>query len=1259
MAVEPTASDSVWGAHAAPSERRASAWIASVRQGDSAAADLLGGMQRDPESFEFTRRLIELVAGTQDAFASAMGLREMAQEVPAAMPTRDRLAVRAGGVASLGLPWAVMPVARRWLRDRLSHLVLAAKLPVGATPGRLSALTEALRRHTEAGVVPVVLSLGDEVHGAAGAEAEATRLAALAQHPAITHLVVDPARIAPGGSDWSADTDVTRAATALRPILAAAAEHGTTLHLEPGSVRWARLIPDLLVRALADVAFDRVRIGTRILAELPESREIYDRVSRWAQRRVADGGAPVEVVIGVAGVAGAERIASIRSGLPIPVIEDRTAVTAQLLRLIDLALHPGRAAVLRPVIATEDVRVLAATAELAAARELGELVSVQLRSGVAPGLDRVLTDDLGEVRIALPVISPQDFGGAVDTLIRVAAEAADPDSAVSRLEAMLAEPAGVGAADGPDTADAPDTADEPDTADNPDTATAEDAERALFASALAAAEEDPPASHRTQRRAREWDPSERDSALFYRAPDEPARFETGGLTAAVLGLSRGSTGELRLGALAAPRAIPAVSDSGFAAEPDTDASVPENREWARDVLARAARQAEERDIANETVALSPADLDAAAVAQVARTAGEQWAAQPHRIRAVRLRRGALAVVAARDRLLQVLAVDTGAPVSELDAEVNDIVDAGRYCGQLAEGLAAVRGATFVPDRLVMVVADAETSLAVQAESVLAGLAAGSGVLWVVPQRLHRSATVLLEEWEVGGITPGAVRLETVFAGRTLGALAADENIDRAVVLGDRAEARELARRRPDLRIEGRFRVRGSVLVTPSADVASAISDIVRSAFRAAGAHSRAIDAVVLVGSAARSRRVREGLADAVRALRAGDTSRPGDADVLAFDIGPLQGAPGEAALRALTELRRGEEWLVQPRQLDDEGRIWSPGVRIGVAASSPFWADARTVPVIGILQAHTLTEGIGLQNAAESGAVAGLFATDADEVLTWLERVEAASLSINRATTDARIERQPGGGWNDAVMGLPTLSGGPNWLLALGSWRPREGTRSDTLHLRGLDPEVQRLIETAQSQLGYEEFDAVRRAALSDALVWRTSFGVVRDTVGLGIERNVMRYWPVATHVRLAEREPVAALLRVLAAALLVRAPVSVSTGEVLPVEVSAFLSSQGIEVSLERDADWMERLAVAGPVGADGVTAERVRLIGGDRVRVAEWMGGLDREALWAEPVTMAGPVELLTLLREQSVSARAHRHGFAVEVPGLDELLGDSPAS
>ena len=37
----------------------------------------------------------------------------------------------------------------------------------------------------------------------------------------------------------------------------------------------------------------------------------------------------------------------------------------------------------------------------------------------------------------------------------------------------------------------------------------------------------------------------------------------------------------------------------------------------------------------------------------------------------------------------------------------------------------------------------------------------------------------------------------------------------------------------------------------------------------------------------------------------------------------LQETPDAAGRRALTELARGEEWLVEPRQLDGSGRLWS------------------------------------------------------------------------------------------------------------------------------------------------------------------------------------------------------------------------------------------------------------------------------------------------------------------------------------------------
>lgn len=1221
--------------------------------------DLLTGVRHDAEGFAFTRRLLESVAAAADPFAAALGLRAVSRQLPPSLPTRDRVAVRAGGLASLGLPWAVLPVARRWLRDRLAHLVLSVRTPADAArDGQLSELREALGAQEQRGFATVLLSAGEAVLGPAGVEAEIARLTGLAAEPRVSHVAVDPVRLAPG-SDWSFDDDIQRAALALRPVLEAARDHDTVLVLAPGDYRGARLAPEILTRALADSAFDEVRTGVQLLAELPESRDIAERLLRWADQRVAEGGAPLELAVAFGGISAHEGIASVLSGLPVPTIDDRAQQSAQWLRLAELVLRAaepreGEPLSVLPVFASEDPHLLAAALEFAADRGLADHVAVQLRAGTVTPLAEALADAGGDasggaqLRLLLPITPPREFPGAIEFVLALAAEAADPESTLARTAELLEVARAEGAADSGDSARLAELL---------------VGARERFREAVRLQADPFPRSHRVQRRAREWDPSERDQALFYRPPADPERFDTGGLTAAVLGLSRDETGELVVEASGPPLAVPAVSASGFAAEPDTDAAVPENRAWARGLLDGAAESrdrsvdAEESD-AGDTRAgeIDAEQTDAGALIDAALAAAEAWRQPRAAERAIRLRRLALGVAAARDRFFSVLAAESGSPIPIIDAEVNDAVDAARYLGQLAEGLGAVRGAEFRPDRLALIVADAGVPLGERAEAVLAALAAGSAVILASHPTVARSSETLVEEWRAAGLPEALVGLITG-EGDSIEALAADPRVDRALVLGARDTARGLIRRRPDLRVDGRFRERGTVLITPTADPSAAAQGAVRSAFSVGARDARSARAVIVLGSAARARRLREQLADAVRAIRVGDTARAGEADPLSFELGPLPQAPGEAGLRALTELDLGEEWLVEPERLDDEGLLWRPGVRAGLRRDSRFWRDAAGMPVIGLITARTLDEALELQHELGGGGVAGLYSGAAAELLPWLERTRAASLTVGRPTGPGRIERLPGGGWGEAGMGVQPLAGGPNRLVTLGSWELREGTPSSTLHLRGLDPEVQVLIEAAQAVLDYESFDRVRRAALSDALSWRTALGRVHDEIGLGVERNLLRRWPVAVQLRLAEGGAVAGLIRALAAALLVRAPVTVSTGEVLPKQVSEFLASQGIAVSLERDDAWLERLAVGGAdgEGAGSLPVSRVRLIDGDAVRAAEWLGGQDRVAVWAEPVTMAGPVELLTFLREQSISVSAHRYGLISPPSGLEEWIAE----
>lgn len=1246
----------------APAEARVDGWLAHVAAGahrpegaerQGGGAPMLEGVRRDASGFAFTRDVLEAVVSLSDPFAAAMSLRDASRVVPQSLPVTDRLAVQVGGVASLGLPWAVLPVARRWLRDRLAPLALAAKLPDGTDGAPLAKrLRETLAAHADAGVVTVLALRGDAVLGPAGVDAEVARLSALARRPEVTDLAVDPARLVAGGSDWSADRDVQLAALALRPALAAAAAHGTAIHLEPRDYRRALDTTEVLVRALADAAFDDVDAGVTLPAELPESRTAAERLIRVSKARVRSGGAPLTVTVALTGLAGREQIASLLSGFPVPTLVGRGAQEAQWIRLVDLLLGAAAKGAVRVVAATENPHLAAAALELADRHGASGALEFQVRAGLAPALVDAWVAEGRRVRVRLPLMPSNELTGALDEVLTLVAEAADPESTLTRLAEVIE-----GARDPADPLEEGRDGAHPARARGAAELTAE---RAGFGEALAVAYDPFPSSHRTQQRDREWDPSERDSALFYRSPEETQRVDTGGLTAAVLGLTRDDTGQLSVEVAGPARPVPVISASGFANEPDTDATVATNREWARRVLARASG-----DRAAGGAAPSPAaathlgDLVGQAVA-----VAEPWAALRPTDRATRVRRLALGTVAARDRLLAALAAESGGPARVLDREVSGAVDAVRYLGQLAAGLGAIRGAEFVADRAALVVVGPGIPLDERAEALAAVVATGAAALCVVHAGVERSTRALVEEWEASGLPDGLITVLRE-GGTDAPDIAADPRTDRALVLGHREAAEALVRRRPDLRVSGNFRALGSTLIAPSAEVSSAVRDAVESAFGAGHASAQTANVLVLLGSAARSKRLRAQLADAVRALRVGDSASPGDQDPLIFDVGPLPEPVGEAGRRALTELQPGEAWLVEPEQLDEAGRLWQPGVRLGVKPDSPFWEDAVGVPVLGVVTARSLDEAIAVQSRLGGGGVAALHATDAAEILPWLERVSAASLVVGRATTGAWVERHPVGGWGRAEMGGSPLAGGPNRLVTLGSWRLREGTRSQTLHLRGLEPEVQALIETAQASLAYEQFDLVRRAALSDALAWRTALGGLRDSIGLGIERNVVRRWPVPTHVRLAEGGDLADLLRVLAAALLVAAPVTVSTGSVLPPEVRELLATQGVPVLLERDEAWLERIAVHGPggtggeVGADAEPVSRVRLIGGDRTRAAEWMGGLARVTLWADPVTMAGPVELLAFVREQSISVTAHRHGLAAPVAGVDQWIAELDAA
>jgi len=337
---------------------------------------------------------------------------------------------------------------------------------------------------------------------------------------------------------------------------------------------------------------------------------------------------------------------------------------------------------------------------------------------------------------------------------------------------------------------------------------------------------------------------------------------------------------------------------------------------------------------------------------------------------------------------------------------------------------------------------------------------------------------------------------------------------------------------------------------------------------------------------------------------------------------------------------------VQPRQLDDSNRLWSPGVRDGVAPGSEFHLTEYFGPVLGIMEAATLGEAFELQNAVAYGLTGGIHSLDPEEVSAWLDHVQAGNLYVNRPITGAIVRRQPFGGWKRSSVGPGTKAGGPNTLYALGSWQPVPAPESGELHLAGVNARVTAVVEASQPALDYVEFETVRRGVLSDAAAWEQEFSVARDVSDLGVERNVFRYRPAATTIRLAEGGSLAEFVRVLAAGVLAGASLTLSSAVpvpagLLPLIEAADLGGElllGIQsVTIESDAAFAARARAELP--------SRVRLVSGPESHaaadLAEALGGSPDVAIWSGPVTSAGRIELLPFLHEQAVSITAHRFG------------------
>ena len=1144
-----------------------------------AAAARLAGLLKDPDGLHFAIGFVDRVARPEDLRVAARDLEELSERIPKFLPAPLRGLIALGGGFARFLPNPIIPIARRVLRGMVGHLI------VDATPEKLGATLAKLRENGDRLNINL---LGEAVLGDAEADKRLAGIHALVARDDVDYVSVKVSSIVSQLSMWAFDETVDRVVERLVPLYEEAARSGTFLNLDMEEFRDLDLTIAVFEKLLDRPSLHGFEAGIVLQAYLPEAVPALERLTAWAQRRRAAGGAGIKVRVVKGANLAMERVDAAVHGWPVAVLPSKQASDANYKRVLELALRPDRVDAVRIGVAGHNLFDIAWAHLLATSRGVAGAVEFEMLLGMAPDQAESVRRSVGSLLLYTPVVHPEDFESAISYLIRRLEENASTENFLSGAFELAASHQMFAR------------------------------EEARFRASLAdlVAHPGAPAPHRVQNRLSGADASR----------------------------------ELPLGATAASLGV----RENFDNEPDTDPALPANRQWGRAILERSRATVLGAAAVAAAAIATPGEIER--VVADARAAASAWASRSVDERAAVLHSAGRMLAARRADLLEIMAAEAGKTLAEGDPEISEAIDFAHYYAESARELERVEGARFSPVRLTLVVPPWNFPVAIPAGGVLGALAAGSAVIIKPAPQVRRCAAVMVQALWDAGVPRSVLRFVDVPENELGQQLVSHPAVDRVVLTGAFETAALFRSWRPDLPLLAETSGKNAIVVTPSADYDLAAADLARSAFGHAGQKCSAASLGILVGSVADSPAFRRQLVDAVSTMRVGWAGEPTTV------VGPLIEPAAGKLLRGLRDLSRGESWLIEPRQLDEEGRLWSPGVRLDVAPGSEIHTTEYFGPVLGLMRAADLDEALALQNATPYGLTAGLHSLDADEVSYWAEHVEAGNLYVNRGITGAIVRRQPFGGWKRSSVGGSTKAGGPSYVFGFGSWEPVERSAKQNLSLRGLSVPVRRVLEAAQPGLDFAGFDAARAGALSDERAWVDEFGVARDVSDIGLERNVLRYRvptePVV--VRLVSGGSSGSLVRVLLAAVRAGAPVAVSTPVALP---SALLSLaedfdsplRAASIAIESDAAFTE-----------GVVAERparIRLIGGAADIGADARSGAEvaRElsaalagdpdvTIWSGPVTTAGRVELLPFLREQSVTITAHR--FGNPYPALAQL-------
>ncbi|ASY09274.1 RHH-type transcriptional regulator, proline utilization regulon repressor [Candidatus Nanopelagicus limnes] len=380
----------------------------------------------------------------------------------------------------------------------------------------------------------------------------------------------------------------------------------------------------------------------------------------------------------------------------------------------------------------------------------------------------------------------------------------------------------------------------------------------------------------------------------------------------------------------------------------------------------------------------------------------------------------------QEETIAIMSRDAGKTVSEADPEVSEAIDFANYYALSAISLDLERQSS--PVGVVLVVPPWNFPYAIPTGGICAALAAGNAVIFKsAPETVATSWQLVNQLWKAG-VPKNVLQFVSTEDNEVGQALVSHEDVNAVILTGGYSTALLFSSWKNELNLLAETSGKNSMVLTACCDIDVAVKDLVQSAFGHAGQKCSAASLAIVDKNIYENPNFRKQLIDAVKSLKVG----PGYN--YSTMVGPIIKSAESNLRRALTQLDEGEQWLLEPKQLDEAGLLWSPGVKTGVKPGSWSHLNEWFGPVLAIMISPDLETSINWQNATDFGLTAGIQSLDPKECEYWIENVEAGNLYVNRGVTGAIVNRQPFGGWKRSSVGATAKAGGANYVATLRNW---------------------------------------------------------------------------------------------------------------------------------------------------------------------------------------------------------------------------------